>query len=222
MKSENLNTNKAPFTKGGCPQSGQRDFYKDIENLSVSLCSTSTLKKGSNNRRTMKDSGISWIGAIPENWKISKIKNHFNIIAGSTPDSLNPLYWDGNIIWVTPADYKTSDKFISNGRKNITKKGYNSCNTTIVPKGSIIFSKRAPIGSVAIASNPLCTNQGCLSCVVKDKSNITYYYYIMASFTNEFELLGSGTTFKEISASDFGNFAIPFPPLAEQQAIADF
>lgn len=174
--------------------------------------------------RTMKDSGIPWIGEIPENWSTTKIKHHFDIIAGATPKSEQPKYWDGQISWITPADYKTQDKYVSHGRKYLTKEGYDSCGTTIVPANSIIFSKRAPVGTVAITANELCTNQGCLSCVIRNNqdTDAVYYYYAMSSFTEQFELVSTGTTFKEIAADVFANFFLPRPPYSIQRNIAVF
>ena len=55
----------------------------------------------------MKDSGIEWIGDIPKDWNSAPIKVNFDIYAGATPSSNNPIYWDGDIAWITPADYKT-------------------------------------------------------------------------------------------------------------------
>ena len=150
--------------------------------------------------REMKDSGVEWLGKIPEEWKITKIKSIFYVVAGATPKSEQERNFDGNVTWITPADYKTSDKYVSSGRRNLSIVGYESCNTTLVPAGSIVFSKRAPIGSVAIAKNELCTNQGCLSCVKKGDISEKYFYFLMSILSKEFELLGTGTTFKEISA----------------------
>ena len=154
----------------------------------------------------MKDSGIEWIGDIPKDWNSAPIKVNFDIYAGATPSSNNPIYWDGDIAWITPADYKTEDKYVSCGKRHISQDGYDNCSAILVPANSIIFSKRAPIGTVAISKNELCTNQGCLSCVSKDDSNIEFYYYAMSIATEEFELKGSGTTFKEISLANFKNF----------------
>ena len=141
-------------------------------------------------------------------------------MSGATPKSEIPEYWDGDIPWITPADYKTKDKYVSSGKKSLTQAGYDSCGTTFIPKGSIIFSKRAPVGTVAIAKNGLCTNQGCLSCVLKDNSDCVYYYYAMSAFTKEFELVSTGTTFKEIAADVFSNFSLPAPSVDEQHRIA--
>ena len=172
--------------------------------------------------RKMKDSGIEWIGEIPEGWEIRKIKNNFMIYAGATPKSEKTEYWDGGIPWITPADFKTTDKYVSYGRKSLTALGYDSCGTTLVPTGSIIFSKRAPVGSVVIAKNALCTNQGCLACIPNDAVNSTYFYYCMSIFTEQFELVSAGTTFKEIAASTFASFLLPCPPLSQQNEIVNF
>ena len=171
--------------------------------------------------RVMKDSGVEWIGEIPEKWKICKIKHAFSVYSGATPNSGESDFWDGDINWITPADYNTVDKFVGCGKRNITQQGYNSCGTSIVPKGSIIFSKRAPIGSIAIAKNELCTNQGCLSCVPSKNVNSEYYYYAFYIAIKEFETYGTGTTFKEISYDNFCNFIIPFPERGIQDEIAE-
>ena len=172
--------------------------------------------------RAMKDSGIEWIGAIPQDWELRKIKTNFDIIAGATPKSGEASFWDGDIPWITPADYTTEGIYVSAGHKSITHDGLNSCATSLIPEGSIIFSKRAPVGLVAINSNPLCTNQGCLSCVPKDLVDAKYFYYVMSIYGEQFDLFASGTTFKEISADAFANFKLPYPDYKTQKRITSF
>jgi len=169
----------------------------------------------------MKDSGIEWIGKIPNEWKSIQIKHLFNLLSGATP-SPDTENWDGEVKWITPADYKTKDKYVSCGKRNLSTKGFSSCSTTIIPKGSIIFSKRAPIGTVAINIEELCTNQGCLSCVSKTTICNDYFYYVLSVGTEHFELLGSGTTFKEISSNIFANCKLPFPIFSEQKRISTY
>ena len=172
--------------------------------------------------REMKDSGVEWIGKIPVEWSCSKIKNHFKIGSGTTPKSDIPSYWDGDIVWITPADFKTDDVYVSEGHRNLTQEGFESSTLEIIPAGKIIFSKRATIGQVVINSVDLCSNQGCLTAVPLDKSNVKYYRYAMSVATNQFELAGSGTTFKEISATAFGNFILPSPNVSEQKKITEY
>ena len=178
--------------------------------------------KGLDKNAKLKDSGVQWIGEVPEHWEVCKIKNKFMIISGGTPKSDVESYWNGDVVWVTPADYNTEDKVIVKGKRNITKEGLKNSSATILPKNSIIFSKRAPIGLVAINAVSLATNQGCLGCIPKLNVDTIYSYFLLSSFQKQFELLGSGTTFKEISLSSFSSFVIPLPPLAEQRAIADW
>lgn len=172
--------------------------------------------------REMKDSGVEWIGEIPSDWQISKIKHHFNIGSGTTPKSENPEFWDGDIVWVTPADFKTEDVYVSSGHRNLSIEGFNSSSLELIPRGNIIFSKRAPIGQVVINDVELCTNQGCLYAIPKDDSDVRYYRYVMSIATEEFELAGSGTTFKEISATSFGNIIFPLTNVKEQKRLADY
>ena len=199
----------------------QEEMITKLQSYKQSVI-TEAVTKGLDKNVTLKDSGIEWIGEIPEHWKIIKTKNAFKIISGATPKTDNMNYWDGEITWITPADYKTEDRVIKSGKRNITLAGLNSCGTSIVPENSIIFSKRAPIGLVAINIVPLCTNQGCISCIPKSFVNSKYFYYLMSVLTEWFELFGSGTTFKELSANNFANFSLSQPPINEQQSIADY
>lgn len=172
--------------------------------------------------REMKDSGIEWIGEIPETWHTSKIKHNFNVGSGTTPKSDEPDYWDGDIIWITPADFKTDDIYVKEGHRNLSRLGLESSSLQIVPAGNIIFSKRAPIGQVVINSIDLCTNQGCLTVIAKNDLDVRFFRYVMSIATEEFELAGSGTTFKEISASSFENTILPSTSVEEQKRIANY
>lgn len=192
--------------------------YKSLKQSVITQAVTKGIRKG----RKMKDSRIEWIGEIPEEWNKCRIKHIFTTYSGATPKSEKKEYWDGDIIWITPADFKTEQVYIEKGKRTITFEGYKSCGTTLIPPNSIVFSKRAPIGTVVINTKELCTNQGCLSCVKSDMVSEKYYYYLFSIYTEIFELLGSGTTFKEISFDSFVNFVIVKPSFAEQQEIVDY
>ena len=169
----------------------------------------------------MKDSGVEWLGMIPKEWKVSKLKYHFNIKSGATPKSEIKEYWDGNLDWYTPVDLGET-KFLNNSKRKITEAGLKSCSANIIKAGSIIMSSRAPIGSVSIAVNDFTTNQGCKSLEFKGNMiNNFIYYYILISKRN-LENLGSGTTFLEISGTTFSNYQVPYLKIQEQQKIADF
>lgn len=200
------------------------DIQTQIETLEEYKKSviTEAVTKGLDPNVEMKDSGVEWIGKIYKDFAIKRIKHSFNIFSGGTPNTSNTNYWDGDIPWLTPADFKTSDIYVFSGKRNITKMGYQNCSSAIFPKNSIIFSKRAPIGTVALAANKLCINQGCFALVNKGKADTKFYYYVLSIYTTLFDFFGSGTTFKEISALTFKNIVLPCPPITEQHKIADF
>lgn len=169
-----------------------------------------------------KDTCIEWLGEIPETWEVRALKTIFRIFSGTTPKSDRTEYWDGNVKWITPADFKTEDVYVENGKRNISENGFSDCSLELIPINNLVFSKRAPIGKVCINKNEMCTNQGCLACVKKINLSIKFFYYLLSSLTEYFEVLGSGTTFKEISLTSFSDFKVLFPPLSEQKSIAKF
>ena len=156
-------------------------------------------------------------------WQKIRLKYLFEIKNGATPSSFNQDYWDGEITWITPADFMPEQSYISQSKRTITKKGLHSCGTNLVPKDSIIISTRAPIGSVALAGVDLCTNQGCKSLVNKsyDVSPKFFYYYFSTQSEN-LNALGRGTTFLELSTFNLANIKIPVPPIDEQVEIANY
>lgn len=170
-----------------------------------------------------KDSGENWLGNIPAHWILAPLKRSFQIIGGSTPKSDKPEYWDGSIVWVSPADLsKLPSFFIDDSAKKITDDGLASCGTTLVPPGSIVLSTRAPIGLLAIATTSLCTNQGCKTLVPRRDIHAQYFAYQLLAYTDELNIRGRGTTFLELSADELAAFKVPRPCYAEQTAIATF
>lgn len=169
-----------------------------------------------------KDSGVAWLGDIPSHWEILPIKRLAKTSAGATPSSGNEKYWDGSIPWITPADFKTETKYVIEGARFITEWGLKSCSAKIVPANSVVFSKRAPVGQLSITRQPLCTNQGCISCVPKPIVDSTFLFYLLSIYKDIFESLSGGTTFKELSQQSFNDFRVSLPPLEEQKAIVAY
>ena len=158
---------------------------------------------------------------LPKNWILIPLGDCCQIISGSTPKRNKPEYWGGDIPWVTPKDLgKLKTPVLKDAPEKITEAGYKSCSTTLLPQGSILFSSRAPIGYVAIAGRPMCTNQGFKSLVPNEYVHSPYLYWCMRKYASDIEALGSGTTFKEVSKGIVERFIIPLPPLEEQRRIA--
>lgn len=170
-----------------------------------------------------KDSGVEWLGNIPLSWNVVSIKRQAQIFNGATPKSEVTDFWDGDISWITPADLgKDKSPYIMSGARSITAAGYKSCGTNLVPRDSVILSSRAPIGTLGIAAQELCTNQGCKSLVTGKKLDSKFLFYVLLSSSTQLNLLGRGTTFLEISADELGSYKISFPPTIDQRTIATF
>ena len=131
-----------------------------------------------------------------------KLSDIGEVVGGATPSTKNPDNYDGNIAWITPKDLAGYNKvYISKGERNITEMGFKSCSTKILPKNSVLFSSRAPIGYVAISENDLCTNQGLKSIIPNNKIDYKFLYYLLKHNKNYIASKGSGSTFKEVSGS---------------------
>ena len=159
---------------------------------------------------------------LPELWTFARLKHIGGIVGGGTPKTNISEYWDGNIPWLTPADLSGYDSmYISNSSRTITDFGLKSSSAQMLPTNSILFSSRAPIGYTAIATNPVCTNQGFKSVVPYDFSMSPYLYYSLKARTDNIIQRATGTTFKEISGSEMAETIIPIPPLDEQSKIVE-
>ena len=140
---------------------------------------------------------------------VCRISEIGKIVGGGTPSTKNTEYWGGNIPWISPKDLTDYNyTYISHGENYLTEKGMKS-GTRLLPKDTVLFSSRAPIGYVALAANPICTNQGFKSVVCdKDKIEPLYLYYYLKANLNYIKLFGSGATFPEISGKTMGKIKI--------------
>lgn len=199
----------------------QKESIEKLKAYKQSLISE-TVTKGLDKSAPLKPSGIDYLGDIPNDWEVIKTKFLFNVYGGSTPKVNVPEYWGDKITWITPGELGDDIKIVLNSKRMLSEKGLNSCGATLVSKGSIIISNRAPIGQVCLAGSELCTNQGCKSLVAKIKLSCLFFYYFFKVQSEVLNMLGNGTTFMELSTSDLLNFKIPCPTIKEQQKIADY
>ncbi len=164
-------------------------------------------------------------GKLPEGWEQIEIGDIADVISGGTPKSgvaENFAPSGEGVAWLTPADlsgYK--EKYISHGARDLTTLGYSSCSAKLMPKGTILFSSRAPIGYVAIAANEIATNQGFKSFAFPSDIFPDYAYYFLRNIRHIAEEMGTGTTFKEISGSSAKTLPFVLVPFAEQKIIAE-
>lgn len=153
-------------------------------------------------------------------WETVKLGDVCSINNGGTPSSKEKSYWGDEIEWLTPKDMgKLMRRYVSKTERQITKEGLANSSAKLVPEKSVILSCRAPIGHVAINEVPMSFNQGCKGLIPNDKIMTEFLYYFLISSKELLNDLGTGTTFKEISAKTLSNVSISIPPLAEQQRI---
>ena len=134
------------------------------------------------------------------------------IVGGATPSTKCEDYYGGSIPWITPKDLSSfKGRYITSGERNITEKGLTSCSAQMMPKDAVLFTSRAPIGYVAIASQSVCTNQGFKSIVVNEKADPLFVYYLLKYNKDAIEAMGSGTTFKEVSGKTMRAVKVRIP-----------
>ena len=152
------------------------------------------------------------LGMIPEGWEVGIFEDIVDIVGGGTPSkSISEYYTDNGIAWITPKDLSlNNNKFTSKGTIDITELGYEKSSAKLMPKGSVLFSSRAPIGYITIAKNEICTNQGFKSAVPK-KAGTAFVYYLLKNKTIEIENMATGSTFKEASGTLMKNLKIIIP-----------
>lgn len=159
---------------------------------------------------------------VPNNWLLTQIGYLGYVVGGGTPRTDIVEYWGNDYSWITPKDMKNyNSKYVDVGERSISKKGLDNSSAQLIPKGSVLCSSRAPIGYLGIASNELSTNQGFKTLVPLGNLNSEYIYYYLMSRVDDLKKSGDGTTFSEISGSDFAKFHIVLPPIEEQQRIVD-
>lgn len=160
---------------------------------------------------------------LPDGWSWKTIGEVATVVSGGTPSTRNiNNFENGDIPWITPADLSGYDEmYISKGKRNITAQGLNNSSAKLLPKNTVLFSSRAPIGYVAIAANPLCTNQGFKNFVLKKDIMAEYVYWWLKHIKDIAISLGSGTTFLELSKTNAEKLPFMAVPLVEQKRIAD-
>lgn len=160
---------------------------------------------------------------IPETWRWVRLDEVGEIVGGGTPPAGNARnFADGGqgIPWITPADLgRYKERYIAHGERDLSDAGLKASSATVMPAGSVLFTSRAPIGYVAIAANPVSTNQGFKSIVPYVSQCSLYIALAMKSFAKAINDSAPGTTFKEVSAKMVAALSFPLPPLAEQQRI---
>lgn len=152
-------------------------------------------------------------------WKKVKLGEVGEIVSGGTPSTSNEAFWDGGVLFVTPLDLGRK-KEISSTIRTISELGVNNSSANKIKKNSLAVSTRAPIGLMSIVSEDFTTNQGCKSIQFFENIDSQFFYYYLSYNVELLRRYGQGTTFMEISKTDFANIEISVPSLPAQRRIA--
>ena len=157
-------------------------------------------------------------------WTLGTICELGTVVGGSTPSKSKPEYYtEDGIAWITPKDLSINKaKFISHGENDITELGLKNSSASIMPEGTVLFSSRAPIGYIAIASGKVTTNQGFKSVVPKPEIGTAYVYCFLKHNLPVIEGMASGSTFKEVSGSTMKNVPAVIPDTETLTCFNDF
>jgi len=150
---------------------------------------------------------------IPKGWKVGRIEDVADVVGGGTPSTKVESYFTNTgIHWLTPKDLSGFEgKFIDKGVTDITEEGLKNSSAKLMPKGTILFTSRAPIGYVAIALNSITTNQGFKSLIPKNKMQTEYLYQYLRLITPHIQSISCGSTFGEISGRAMKGIEIVIP-----------
>ncbi|MCX5884637.1 MAG: restriction endonuclease subunit S [Proteobacteria bacterium] len=161
------------------------------------------------------------IGEIPEEWEVVRLKNiALKFYNGGTPDTANKTYWDGNVPWITGADFENQK--VGKIRRYVTQEGVKNSATNVIPKGNLLIVTRTGVGKLAIAPFDLAISQDITGVILDSAKTITWFVYWYLNY-NESRLRAiiQGTSINGLLREDLETFAIPLPPPSEQQQIAD-
>lgn len=191
--------------------------YKELRKTIINNAVT----KGLNKNIELKESGIHWIGKIPNHWEIKRFKDIVKkYTTGGTPLTSNHSYFNGENVWICISDIGES-KFVSNSSIKLTDEAVKSANMMKTPKGSLLYSFKLSIGKMAFVTDDVYTNEAILSIFPNKKFELEFYYFmlpILMYLQATENIYGA----KMLNQKLISNAFILHPPKNEQEEIADY
>lgn len=152
---------------------------------------------------------------IPNDWEVKYLESIAEIVGGATPSTENQEYFtNSGICWITPKDLSNTNgaKYIFKGEKDLTELGIRSASLNVMPIGTVLMSSRAPVGYLSISAIETTTNQGLKSFIPNKGWSTVYLYHTIKHIMPIIEARATGSTFKEIAASDLRGIYWYIPP----------
>ncbi len=161
------------------------------------------------------------VKAESQKYPPQKLTKFVEIISGGTPKTNVAAYWNGDIPWLSVADYSKVNRFVEKTEKHITKLGLENSNTRYLNKGDLIISARGTVGALAQLAIPMTFNQSSYGLRGNDKLDNGYLFYILKQEIKQLQDKAIGVTFGAIIKSTFDNIKIPVPPLNIQETLVN-
>lgn len=196
----------------------QQQIIKKLKAYKQSVI-TEAVTKGLDSNVPMKDSGIEWIGMIPEHWNTTKLRSHSTML---TPMRDRPKDLTGAIPWIRIEDY--DGKYISSSKDGlgVSLETVKSMNLKVYPIGSILCTSSCDLGKCAIVAKELVSNQRFINIIPDSVTYSDYLYYLMLSNSKRLNHLSTGTIQANLSRVEFEHLMLQFPPFSEQMQISSY
>ncbi len=164
---------------------------------------------------------------LPDRWPHTTLEPRpadgyiLKVESGGTPSTSVDEYWDGSIPWLTPKEVTGNREslFVTRTERNITEAGLAGSAAKLLPPETVLLTKRAPVGAVAINSVPMGTNQGFMNFACGPKLRPLYLAYWLVVNEKYLNQVANGSTYRELYQYDLFEFEVAIPPLAEQDSI---
>lgn len=171
----------------------------------------------------LKDSGVEWIGEIPEHWEVKKVTHLFDRIgSGTTPTSGDNRYYDGQYYFLQTGDL--NDSIISETKRTLKERAFKDFSSLkIYPKGSLVMAMYgATIGKLGILGIESATNQACCIFNRSNKIETEYFFQVLLAFRTQIISFGYGGGQPNISQDLIKSLRFPIAPLSEQKQISAY
>ena len=160
----------------------------------------------------------SELGEMPAGWEVSTIGQEVDVVGGSTPSTKVPSFWHGAINWATPKDLSSlNSPVLMDTSRKITESGLAKISSGLLPRGTVLLSSRAPIGYLAIADIPVAINQGFIAMKCQRRLSALYVWLWTAANMGTILENANGSTFQEISKSNFRPLPVIVPRVSLRQ-----
>lgn len=182
--------------------------------------------KGLNPDVPMKDSGVEWLGEVPEHWRVSRVKNFAKIESGHTPSKTKSEYWVNCIIpWVSLNDSKQLKDvdYIEDTTYKISELGMANSSAHLLPARAVVFTRDASIGLSAITTKPMAVSQHLIAWLCNERFVVPeFLLLVFYAMEKEFERYTFGATIKTIGMDNVRGLRSAFPPIDEQHKLIEW